>query len=271
MPFSWVTALWSAAIAACLTLALVSLFIWLRDRSSRSHLLFATASVVIAFVGVFELVLMRVTSPERMAFHLRWAHVVFFALFAALVGFVRSYLDAGRPWLAWAAVGTRAFASLVLNFSSPGSLSYAAVERTIPLRFLGETVSVAGGIPNPWVRVGELSNVLFLAFLVDAGVEVWRRGDRRRALTICGSVAFFMAVTATHAALLHAGRIRSPYFVTFAYLGILLAMGQELGGDVIRSRRLACPVCRATGAGSFPAWWSCPLELGSPRPLRFRG
>ncbi len=239
MPLSWVTAAWSGAISASLTLALVNLVVWARDRTSRSHLLFATASVANAVLGVLELGIMRATLPDRMAVLMKWAHVPFLITFCGLVGFVRLYLDAGRPWLAWAAVATRALASLVLNFLSPANLNFTLIERAMPVSFFGEIISVPVGVLNPWVRVGQLSNLLFLVFVVDAGVSVWRRGDRRRALTVCGGMFLFLCVTATHVALVNAGTIRSPFILTFAYLGVLLAMGQELGADVVRARELA--------------------------------
>lgn len=239
MALSWVTVAWSAAISASLTLALVNLLVWARDRTSWSHLLFATASVGNAVFGVFEFGMLRAADPDRIATVLRWAHVPFFVTYCCLLGFVRLYLDAGRPWLAWAAIGTRVCSSFVLNFLSPGNIHFTVVERAIPVRFLGETVSVPGGVPNPWARVGQLSSLLFLAFVVDAGVSVWRRGDRRRALTICGGMFFFMAVAVINTVLVNQGLARLPFLVTFTYLGVLLAMGQELSADVVRARELA--------------------------------
>lgn len=239
MPLSWVTVAWFAAISASLTLALVNLLVWARDRTSWSHLLFATASVGNAVFGVFEFGILRAGDPDRIATLLRWAHVPFFVTYCCLLGFVRLYLDAGRPWLAWAAIGTRVCSSLVLNFLSPGNIHFTVVERAIPVRFLGETVSVPGGVPNAWARVGQLSSLLFLAFVVDAGVSVWRRGDRRRALTVCGGMFFFMAVAVINAALVNLGLAHLPFLVTFTYLGVLLAMGQELSVDVVRAHELA--------------------------------
>ena len=99
MPFSWVTAAWSAAISACLTLALLNLLVWASDRTSWSHLLFATASISNAVLGVLELGVMRESTPERMTVLIRWAHVPLAITVCALVGFVRLYLGAGRPWL----------------------------------------------------------------------------------------------------------------------------------------------------------------------------
>jgi len=239
MALSWVTVAWSAAISASLTLALVNLLVWARDRTSRSHLLFATASVANAVFGAVELGMLRANSPGHLAVLLRWAYLPFFVTFCCLIGFVRLYLDAGRPWLAWAAIGTGGLSAVVLNFLSPGSLRFTAIERAIPVRFLGETVSVPGGVLNPWVRVGQVSGLLFLAFVVDAGIGVWRRGDRRRALTICGGMFLFMAAALVNAALVNLAVARLPFLVTFTFLGVLLAMGQELSVDIVRARELA--------------------------------
>jgi PAS domain S-box-containing protein len=239
MTLSWVTAAWSAGIAACLTLAIPNLLVGLRNRGSRAHLFFAAASVATALVGVCEFLVMRATSPQQFGLVLRLAHLPFFVIFVSLIWFVRLYLDAGRPWLAWSAIGTRAFATFVLNFFSPMNVNYTTIPRLDSVRFLGEAVSVAAGVENASTHVGEFANLLFLAFLVDAAVTVWRRGDRRRALMVCGSTILFISVVAIHSALIHAGKIRSPYVVSFAYLGVLLAMGYELGADVLRARDLA--------------------------------
>ena len=179
MALSWVTVAWSAAISASLTLALVNLLVWARDRTSLSHLLFATASVANAVFGVIEFAMLRASVPDRLAVLLRWAYLPFFVTFCCLIGFVRLYLDAGRPWLAWAAIGTGGLSAVVLNLLSPGSLRFTAIERAIPVRFLGETVSVPGGVPNPWVRVGQVSGLLFLAFVVDAGTRLAAAHGRR--------------------------------------------------------------------------------------------
>jgi PAS domain S-box-containing protein len=56
---------------------------------------------------------------------------------------------------------------------------------------------------------------------------------------VCGSTILFISVSAGHSALAHAGKIRSPYIISFAYFGVLLAMAYELGTDVLRARELA--------------------------------
>ena len=58
-------------------------------------------------------------------------------------------------------------------------------------------VSVPVGTPNPWGLLSTISLVLLLIFSVDAAITVWRRGDRRRAVLIGGSM-IFGAILAWH-------------------------------------------------------------------------
>ena len=83
---------------------------------------------------------------------------------------------------------------------------------------------------------------MLLVFVVDASVTLWRRAhptDRRRAVIVGGSIAFFVLVAAGHSALLEAGLIQSPYLIGFSFLPIVAAMGYELGSDVLQARQLA--------------------------------
>jgi signal transduction histidine kinase len=91
-------------------------------------------------------------------------------------------------------------------------------------------------------RVGELASLLLLAFAVDASVSMWRRGssaDRRRAVIVGGSVVAFVLVGAGHVALIHAKLITAPYMVSIAFLVPVVAMGYQLGADVVRASQLA--------------------------------
>jgi two-component system, LuxR family, sensor kinase FixL len=166
---------------------------------------------------------------------------VFFAV-VSIVGFVRLYFNAGRPWLGYAVCGLRLL-DLIINFFSMPNANY---ERITGLRhvtiFGGETTSLAQGVENPWVRVSELSSLLLLVFLVDASATLWRRGDpgeRRRAVIVGGSMIFFISVAAGTSALIEAAVMQSPYLISFSFLAIVMAMGYELSLDVVRAAQLA--------------------------------
>ena len=116
----------------------------------------------------------------------------------SLVGFVRAYLRAGRLWLAWAVCGLRTL-SLILNFVFTPNLNYREITALLHVSFLGETVAVGEGIPNPWMLIGQLSLLLLVIFVADAAATVWQRGDRRQALWVGGSIVFLTTAGTTQA------------------------------------------------------------------------
>jgi two-component system, LuxR family, sensor kinase FixL len=238
---SWITIAWSMAASACLTLAIVHLVIWLRQTDQLAHLLFSVTAISVTAIAACELLMMRAQTTEQFGTVLRWAHLPLFFAVVSVVGFVRFYFRAGRPWLAYTVCGLRLLA-LIINFFSVPNLNYKQITA---LRHLatwgGETISVAEGVPNPWTKLGELSSLLLLLFVADASVTLWRRGDRterRRALVVGGSITFCILVAAGNSALLHAGLIHTPYLISFPFLVIVAAMGSELSSDVVRAALL---------------------------------
>ena len=132
--------------------------------------------------------------PASSSAILRWAHVPLFFWLVSITWFVRVYLGAGRRWLAWTISGLRAFA-LLLNFTGRaepqlprdhGAAAHPVSRRT------GHGPRTASPIRGRWSA--SLSSVLLLVFVADASVTAWRRGDRRKALMVGGSVEFFCSV-----------------------------------------------------------------------------
>src|SRR6266478_3112787 len=236
---SWVTVVWSMDAALCFTLAGIYLLVWCKQRQGWVYLLFSCSAVAAGVIAGFELTSMRAETTAQYGAVLRWAHLPVWVLIVSVVWFVRLYLRAGRPWLAWTICGLRTLA-LVLNFLFRPNVNYREI--TI-LRHLswwgGETVSVPIGMPNPWTLIGQVSILLLLIFFVDATITVWRRGDRRRALVVGGSAIVFITFALGQSALVIWGVIESPFFISFPYLGIVAAMGYELSYDLLRAAQLA--------------------------------
>src|SRR5947208_2411244 len=111
----WVTIAWSMVASACLTLALLHLTVWLKDRPNRSHLFFSIAALAVTGVAAGEWMMVRSQSPQEFGLALRWTHVPLFFTVVAIVAFVRAFLGAGRWWLALTVVGLR-LAVLIVNF-----------------------------------------------------------------------------------------------------------------------------------------------------------
>jgi two-component system, LuxR family, sensor kinase FixL len=235
---SWLTVIWSMIASACLTLALVHVLVWWWQRGARANLLFALSAVATAVLAGCELWMMRAETPAAFGTAVRWGHAPVWVLFVSIVGFVRLYLRAGRLWLAWTACGLRTL-SLILNFVFTPNLNYREITALRHVSFLGETVVVAEGVPNPWMLIGQLSLVLLVIFVVDAAVTVWQRGDRRQALSVGGSIVFFVAAASGQAILAFWGIIHTPITASLFFMAIVAAMGYELSQDVLRASRLS--------------------------------
>src|SRR5438876_10641363 len=163
---SWVTVIWSAGDGACLTLALMHIIVWWKDRAARANLAFSVMAVAVAIFAAFELALMRAQTPEQFGTIVRWLHVPLWVMVASLVAFVRLYLRAGRRWLAWTVVAVRTV-SLILNFVFSPNINYREITGLRHVSFLGEPVSVAAGVPNPLMLVAQLSLLLLIIFVTD--------------------------------------------------------------------------------------------------------
>ena len=235
---SWVTVIWSMTASACLTLAAVNLLVWWKKRTEWANLLFSLTAVGTAGMAFCELWMMRAETPGQFGTALRWLHVPAWALLVALVGFVRLYLRAGRPWLAWSFAGLRTL-SLLLDFLVGQNLNYLEITRLRHIPFFGESVSVAVGVANPCMLVGQLSLLLLVLFVADATLTVWRRGDRRRALTVGGSIVFFTLAGTVQAVLVLWEIVRCPITASFFYLGIIAAMAYEMSLEALRATQLS--------------------------------
>src|SRR3954468_17109262 len=100
----WVTAIWSMAAAACLTLAGVHLLVWFKHPRTWGHLLFAVSATCAAVLAFLELGMMTAQTPEAFSRPLRFYPLPLSVMILSLVCFVRLHLRAGRSWLAWAIV-----------------------------------------------------------------------------------------------------------------------------------------------------------------------
>lgn len=235
---SWVTIVWSMSAAVSFTLGTEHLLIWWKRRTAWASLFFAVLAMSIAAMAAIELSEMRADTPGQLRTLYLWYQVPVWTITLAFTGFVKIYLRAGRTWLWWTVCGLRTVA-LLLNFLTGQNLNYLDITGVRKIQLLGESVSVPEGVPNLWMLVGQLSVVLFVIFVVDAAITVWRRGDRRLALTTGGSLVFFILSAAVHTlpALWHV--IDSPLVTSIFGLPLVAAMSYELTRDVFRSGELA--------------------------------
>lgn len=234
---SWVTVIWSMVASACLTLGAIYWLVWHRNRKAWAHLLFSITAASTAAFTFCELWLMRVETPLELLGAMRWGHVALLFWLVSIIWFVRLYLGSGRVWLAWTLCGLRAF-YLLVGFLRWPSVNYREITSLRRVPFLGDSVTIFQGIPNPWMLFGYATMFMILIFVADASVTVWRRGDRRKALMIGGSVEFFLLLGTVESALIYWGHLPIPIILSPLYLGLIAVMGYELSRDVFRVSQL---------------------------------
>ena len=234
---NWVTVIWSMNAGACLTLAAFYGVAWSKQRLNHAYLLFSLSALAAAVVSAFELCMLNTTMVEQYQLLIRWVHLPVWVLTISFVAFVRSYLHAGRPWLARSIYALRTLV-LILNFVFPVSINFNRITGIHQFPWAGDIISVPVGIPNPWGLLSQITLLLLLIFSIDATITVWRRGDRRRALLIGGSMVTG-AILAWHVPMVIWGIIEAPFFLAFTYTGVVAAMGYELSRDMARAAHLA--------------------------------
>ena len=237
---SWVTFTWALVLGACVTMALLHLFVGVKRRAWE-NLFFTIAALAVAGIAFGELKMMHARTTGEIGRALQWTHVPISLLVVGIVGFVGAYFGTGRTWLGISAVGIRLVA-LAINFAFPPNLNFREITALRHVDFLGETVAMLEGVGNPWTRLGELSSLLGLAFVVDASITLWRRGgtdDRRRAVIVGGSITLFIVLAAGISALINLQVVHAPYLISFPFLGVILAMGFELSHDILRAAQTA--------------------------------
>jgi len=222
---------------ACFVLAGVCFVVWCKQRESWPHLLFSCSAVAAGVIALIELTMLHANTVGQYTALVRWIHVPVWVLTLSFVAFVRLYLRAGRRWLAWSIYGLRTLV-LIVNFISSPNINFRAITGLRHFSWWGEIVSVPVGVPNPWGLLSNLSLLLLLIFSVDATITVWRRGDRQRALVVGGSM-ILGTILAWHVPFVIWGIINVPFFLSFAYSGIVLAMSYELSNDMLQTAQLA--------------------------------
>src|SRR5437867_4940359 len=235
---SWITVVWSVGSGACLTLALMHLVVWWKDRTSRANLIFAVMAVAVAVLAALELAMMQAETPREFGIAVRWLHVPAWVIIVSLVIFVRLYLRGGRQWLAWAVIGVRTL-SLILNFVLSPNINYREITALQHVSLLGESVSVPEGVPNPWALLPQLSLLLLVIFVADATIAVWRRGERRQALMVGGSILLFTLAGTGEGVAITWGIISMPVTVSLFYQALVATMAYDLSYKVLRAAALA--------------------------------
>jgi PAS domain S-box-containing protein len=236
---NWITISWPMVAAACLTLGLIELRIGLAQRPRAARLLFSLSALAMAAFSGLELALMRADTVASAVALMCTMDGVLAVIIVSLTAFIWIFFGTGRKWLALAAPVLYSIGAAVDLF--PGSdMTYKTITglRTVKT-FGGATFNVVDGALNPWDAFAYLGGLALVVFVADASVRLWRRGGRRRALVVGGSVTAFSLAASVHSALLEGGIVKTPYLFSWAYIAILVAMASELNEDVLAGALIA--------------------------------
>lgn len=235
---NWMTILWPMVSATCLTLAAIHLRIAFGDGRRLPHLFFALTATSVAAISGFELTLLCTDDLARYQAVLRWACVPIGIMVASVTGFVWTFFGTGKQWLAITAVGLNLLAQLA-NLLAPEPVVRKAVALRQVETFEGVHFTVPTIINGPWNLIDLTSVILVIWFVLDAAIKLWKQGERRRAAVIGGGIIIFFIASRGHAILVEKNLMQTPYLVSFAFLGVIVAMGYELSSDVLRAATLA--------------------------------
>ena len=225
-----------ATAAVCVMVGLQHLVLALRVEGRTLQFLFAIAAFGVAGDAVFERhVYMSATAEEFLA-GMPWTALFICTTIIALSWYIALRTGLVRRWLLWA-VTVLAGLTVVLDFAVGIAFSGPVELRQAVLPW-GEPFAQAIGNANPLRVVGDLLMVGFLVILVDITVRLVRRGDRRTARLVGGSLVvyalgLFMIIP------VDLGWLPLPSLHTFAFLVIIAAMSWDLSEDLIRASRLS--------------------------------
>jgi len=226
------------AVAVCLSLALFSLIIWMRWRNNPAYLIFSITAIGAGLFATTDLFSFYANTAQELVECLRWANLGVYLILIGLVWFLYFYFRTARRWLAISVSAIWSFL-IILNFILPYSLVYGQVSGLETYRLpWGETVYRLIGTRNIWSSLSDLVSIILLFYYADTSVRLWKKGDRKRAGIIGGSILLFISAAGIHTPMVDLGIVASPYLVTFAYLLIIAAMGFEMSNDIIRSAQL---------------------------------
>lgn len=228
------TVIWSLGAGASLVMGGIYTVIWLqkgRTQRSWAHLWISIAAFSATATALFEIILLNAKSIETWQWGVRFVFFPTGMVIIALAWYLYVYLITTRRWLAWTITGIWSFALLINCWPSYGILYYKITAiRQVSLPW-GETFSAVKGIVNPLKFVIDVASLLFVIYVIDAGIQLYRQGKGHQTLMVCGSTLFFILLAGIHTPLVDSAIIASPTIISLSFLCIVCVLGLQLAGN----------------------------------------
>jgi PAS domain S-box-containing protein len=208
----------------------------LRVEDRKPHLLFAVAALAVAADAVFERRLRTSSDATEYLAGMPWTALFIATAIVALSWYIALRTGVARKGLLW---GLTAFALLTVVLDFAVGIAYTGpVEFGTTVLPWEETVAHVSGTTNPLRVIGDFVLLGFLFILIDSTVRMARRGERRQARVLGGSLVVY-AVGLLTIIPSDLGWFHIPTPHTFAFLVIVAAMSWDLSEDLIRASRLS--------------------------------
>lgn len=229
------TLIWSSAFAINLTFFALFLFIWFKQRERYEHLLFSFAALGAGGVALTELYSFQTIDVNSAMNLVAVQHIPLFLMLVSLTWFIYLYLKTAN--LRLAQVFTLLWiVCLILNFLSPLNLVYSEVYEIQEITTeTGDIFTQVIGEINNFKFIADFASLVFIVYVMLATVKSYKKGSKRKAVTIGGSTLFFILIAGIYTPLLDARIIISPSTISISFLAIIIAMGFELIDTMVKS------------------------------------
>ena len=235
MEVSPITLVWSMGAAVCLTLGGIHLLVGIGRKEGRgTHLLFAATAFSVVGVILAELLAFKAVTLEALVSAFKVSGGFQFLAWLGMVWFVVYYCRLTNLWGACLASAAFAFAAVV-HLMSPYGITHDEIA-SFSLYGLpwGEQIALPAGSRNVWWLLSLCGILVLMFFLGGAVARVVRRGDWNKATRLAvASTVFLLAYL--HTLFVDYGLLTSPRFLGVAFVGFLLIVGSDLGGEIIRT------------------------------------
>lgn len=229
------------AAAAFFTVALMHLMVWLRRHAGVTYLFAAITAFAAGTNAIAEQAIYAATDLGMMKTAMK-AYVATSGIWmVALIWFVVAYSRLGTVGRSVAiAISTLFAVALVINFYSESSFVYSQLTglRQVDLPW-GERISLAEGRLSPQQYV--IGFVFFGVYglVIAGGFALWRQDRRIKAILFTTGILMFLLFWGTHASMVDAGTLNSPYLSTYAFLIVIFVMSYDLSGEIVRAAELS--------------------------------
>ena len=219
----------------CLSIGLLHLAIYTRQPERKADLFFSLMCFFNAAGAFLEALTYRAVDIQTYTALYKFQISVQGCLWIAMAWFIALLTDSAKRWAIYTVSAAYGLAVLI-NILSPNGILYATIEALNTVRLpWGEELYFAIGPSNPWRYVADIAWLVLIYMVIDSCAQLWRRGERRRALFIGTSLFLCLGPAYLHGSLIDMGLLSPPFLNSYAFLALILVMSSYLVGEIVQA------------------------------------